>query len=241
LSVRGFILALQFLTRIPVRVSGFEPADLAASAPWFPLVGMLLGGILAVALAAGALVDPWLGALAALCAWTLVTGALHLDALADLADALGAAHRDPRRFLEALKDPHIGSFGAIAIVLVLAGKLVLLALAARVAAPLAALALVPAWARFGALLWSRTLSPLAAGSGERFARGRSRRVLAAWAVALVAASAWAAPVLAAAPLALEAWWLFLKHRLGGMSGDCLGAGIEVTEVALLAALVIAAA
>lgn len=239
--MRGFVVALQFLTRIPVRVSGLQPAELAACAPWFPVVGFIVGGVVAGALAAGAPIDPWLGALAALCAWTLVTGALHLDALADLADALGAAHRDPRRFLEVLKDPHVGSFGVVAIVLGVAAKLVLLALAARLATPLVALALIPAWARFGTLVWSQTLVPLASGSGERFSWRSHRGALGAWMAALVAMSAWAAPVLAAAPLALGAWWLFLKLRLGGMTGDCLGAGIEVTEVALLAALVIAAA
>ena len=171
--MRAFLLALQFLTRIPTpQVDDFRPEDLSRSAIWFPFVGAMIGGVVAAALALGALVDPWLGALAGLMVWVWITGALHLDGLADLADALGASHRDPRRFLEVLRDPHVGAFAVVAIVLVLVAKLVLLALVANsspsptrsgsrarhqpfapeLATPLAALALVPAWARFGA--WS---------------------------------------------------------------------------------------
>jgi adenosylcobinamide-GDP ribazoletransferase len=246
--MRGFLLALQFLTRIPTpRVDDFRPEDLSRSAIWFPLVGAAIGAVVAAALAAGALVDPWLGALAGLLAWVWITGALHLDGLGDLADALGAAHRDPRRFLEVLRDPHVGAFAVIAIVLVLAAKLVLLALVARGAAqssgaalaiPLAALALVPAWARFGAVVWARTLPPLASGSGERFAWRTRGASLVVWAVTLLGASVWLFPPLAAAPLVIAAWWAFLKGRLGGMTGDCLGAGVEVCETALLAVVAV---
>ena len=258
-TVRGLILALQFLTRLPTpRVPDFRPEDLAASAAWFPVVGAAVGVVVAAALVAGAFVDPWLGALAGLMVWVWITGALHLDGLADLADALGAAHRDPQRVLEVLRDPHVGTFGVVAIVLVLAAKLVLLAVVARqlaplaqairsapaagvaiplgaeLAVPVAALALVGAWARFGAVVWSQTLPPLASGSAERFAWRTRRASLVAWAAALIVAAVWLFPPLAAAPLAIALWWAFLKHRLGGMTGDCLGAGIEVCETALLA-------
>lgn len=236
--MRGLILALQFLTRLPTpQVADFEPRHLAQSAVWFPAIGLVIGAIVAAALALGARVDPWFGAFVALAAWTLVTGALHLDGLADLADALGAAHRDPARFLAVLRDPHIGTFGVIAIVLACLGKLVLLMLATELAAPLAALAMIPAWARYGAVVWSQTVPPLAPGTAERFGWQSTRWSLWAWAAVLSAASAWLAPVLLAAPLAIAAWWLFLRLRLGGMTGDCLGAGVELVEIAVLAALV----
>jgi adenosylcobinamide-GDP ribazoletransferase len=257
--VRGLILAVQFLTRLPTpRVRDARPEDLAASAVWFPVVGAVVGVAVAAALALGAIVDPWLGALAGLLVWVWITGALHLDGLADLADALGAAHRDPQRFLEVLRDPHVGTFGVVAIVLTLGAKLVLLAviakqlaplldgirtaqvagvaapLAPELIAPVAALALVGAWARLGAVVWSQTLPPLAPGSAERFAWRARRASLAAWGIALLGAAAWLFPALAAAPLAIALWWLFLRRRLGGMTGDCLGAGIEVCETVLLA-------
>ncbi|HLB13498.1 MAG TPA: adenosylcobinamide-GDP ribazoletransferase [Burkholderiales bacterium] len=261
--MRGLILALQFLTRLPTpRVPDFRPEDLAASAAWFPVVGAAVGAVVAVALVAGAFVDAWLGALAGLMVWVWITGALHLDGLADLADALGAAHRDPQRVLEVLRDPHIGTFGVVAIVLVLAAKLVLLAVVAKQLAPLvdairaaqvagvaiplgaefavpvAALGLVGAWARFGAVVWSQTLPPLASGSAERFAWRTRHASLVAWAVALIVAAVWLFPPLAAAPLAVALWWAFLKRRLGGMTGDCLGAGIEVCETVLLAVVAV---
>jgi adenosylcobinamide-GDP ribazoletransferase len=261
--VRGLILALQFLTRLPTpRVPDFRPEDLAASAAWFPVVGAAVGVVVAAVLVAGTFVDPWLGALAGLMVWVWITGALHLDGLADLADALGAAHRDPQRVLEVLRDPHIGTFGVVAIVLVLAAKLVLLAvvakqlapladairiapvagvaihLAAELAVPVAALALVGAWARFGAVVWSQTLPPLAPGSAERFAWRTQRASPVAWAAALIVGAVWLFPPLAAGPLAIALWWVFLKRRLGGMTGDCLGAGVEVCETALLAVVAV---
>ena len=261
--MRGLLLALQFLTRIPTpRVDALRPEDLSQSAIWFPLVGALIGGIVAAALVVGVLADPWVGALAGVVVWVWVTGALHLDGLADLADALGASHRDPRRLLEVLRDPHIGTFGVVAIVLILAAKLVLLAVIARqlaplaeaisaarvagvlaplafeLAVPVAALALIVAWARFGAVVWSQTLPPLAPGSAERFAWRARRASLVAWTVILLAASAWLFPLLAAAPLVIALWWSFLRRRLGGMTGDCLGAGVEVCETALLAVVAI---
>lgn len=256
--MRGLVLAFQFLTRLPTpRLAGFEPGELARAAIWFPLVGAVIGAAVAAALALGARVDPWLGAIAGLLVWVWITGALHLDGLADLADALGAAHRDPRRVLEVLRDPHVGAFGVIALVLVLATKLVLLALAARALPPLAdagraaaiagdaallvALALVPAWARLGAVVWSQSLPPLAPGSGERFAWRAQRASVAVWAAALLAASVWVFAPLAVAPVAIALWWAFLRRRLGGMTGDALGAGIEICETALLAVVAVACA
>jgi len=262
--VRGLILALRFLTRLPTPPApDSRPDDLAASAAWFPVVGAVVGIAVAAALAVGVLVDRWLGALAGLLVWVWITGALHLDGLADLADALGAAHRDPQRLLEVLRDPHVGTFGVVAIALALAAKLVLLALVAghvaplvdaiwiagvadaapaavpALAVPVAALALIGAWARFGAVVWSQTLPPLAPGSAERFAWRARRASLVAWAAALLAAAAWLFPPLAAAPLAIALWWVFLRRRLGGVTGDCLGAGIEVSEIALLALAAVA--
>lgn len=239
--MRGLILAVQFLTRLPTpQLKRFDPAWLADCARWFGVVGALVGALVAAGAWLGGRVDPWLGALLALGLWTWVTGALHLDGLSDLADGLGAAHRDPERFLAVLKDPHVGSFGVVALVLALLAKLVLLMLAVKLAVPWAGLLLLPAWARLGAIVWSATLPPLAAGSGERFAWRTDWRAFGASCTGLAALSAWLAPALLLAPLLWWGWRRFLWQRLGGMSGDCLGAGIELSELGLLLALVGAA-
>ena len=236
--MRGFLLALQFLTRIPVPVRlEFDAGALARSAVWFPAVGLLLGGLVAGAAWLGAQVDPWLGALLALAVWVWSTGGLHLDGLADLFDALGAAHRDRERFIAVLADPHLGAFGALALALQLIAKLVLLMLLVKLEAGLWALVLIPAWARLGALWWSQTLPPLKPGLGERFAWKACGRVSWAWLAGLAALALWFAPALVAVPVLILGWRRFLKVRVGGMTGDCLGAGVEVTETLALLLLV----
>ena len=130
--VTSFILAVQFLTRLPTpQVDAFEPTALSRASTFFPAVGLLVGLLLMLILWGGSLVDPWVGAVLALAAWTFITGALHLDGLSDLADALGAAHGDETRFHEVLKDPHIGTFGVVTLIVQLAAKLVLLMLLAE--------------------------------------------------------------------------------------------------------------
>ena len=239
---RRFICAVQFLTRLPTpQIKDFAAEDLSRAAAFFPLVGLIIGAVLAGAVTALAKVDPWIAGLVGVVMWVWITGGLHLDGLADVADALGAAHRSPERFLEVLRDPHVGAFAVIVIALQIAAKLVLLAVIARsgqTAALIAALVLVPAWARWGTMLWSATVPPLQPGLGERFAWTIDRRAIAGWAVVLAGASAWLSPwLLLALPLgaAVTGYW---RWRLGGITGDCLGASVEVMESLLLLALAV---
>ncbi|OIO59511.1 MAG: adenosylcobinamide-GDP ribazoletransferase [Alphaproteobacteria bacterium CG_4_10_14_0_2_um_filter_63_37] len=241
--MRGLILALGFLTRIPVpALKDFKPEELPRAARWFPLVGIILGGLLAVAVGLGLSVDPWLAALLGVGAWILLTGGLHADGLADLADGLGAAHRDPQRLLAVMRDPHVGSFGVLALVLVVVAKLILLMLLALGAGMgggwIGPLLLIPAWGRLGAMVWAKVLPPLASGSGERFGWEIAGATLFGWLGALLLLSLLLAPALLLAPLWLVAWWIFLHRRLGGMSGDALGAGVEIVEVGLLLTVVL---
>ena len=196
----------------------------------------MVGALLALCLNLGARIDPWLGALFAVTCWIWVTGGLHLDGLSDLADALGGAHRTPEHLLHIMHDPHIGSFGTTALWLVLSAKLILLMLLAQVPNGAWCALLIPAWARLGSVIWARTLPPLSSGLGERFGHVRYARAWLAWILLLAALSWFVNPFLLSAPLVLWVWWLFLKYRVGGMSGDCLGAGIEVSETLLLLAV-----
>ncbi len=233
----GFIDALQFLTRLPTpRLRKSGPADLARAALWFPVVGLVIGFAIAAAVWAGDQASPWIAALLGLLMWVWITGALHLDGLADVSDALGAGHRSPERFIEVVHDPHIGAYGVIVIVLQLISKIVLLVPIAM-SPSLLALVLVPAWARWGPLVWSVLVPPLSSGMGERFSHGVHNGVVIGYGLALTALSALVAPLLIAAlaiVLGIAAFW---KFRLGGLTGDCLGASIEVTETALLFVLV----
>ncbi|MAN62301.1 MAG: adenosylcobinamide-GDP ribazoletransferase [Parvibaculum sp.] len=238
----SFILAVQFLTRLPTpQITEFEPTALSRASSFFPAVGLIVGTLLALVLWSGSLIDPWVGAVLTLSAWVFVTGALHLDGLSDLADALGAAHADETRFHEVLKDPHIGTFGVVSLIVQLAVKLVLLMLIAEqelfwVLVPLCA------WARLGPLFWAHFLPVLRPTStetdsmGEQFSWAINPVTPWAWA-ALLLVSAWGAPAFLAAPFILLVWGAYLQWRLKGQTGDSLGAGIEVSESLLLLACV----
>lgn len=230
--MKRFLLALGFLTRLPVPTTKAEAEDFAATIRFYPLVGLVVGLVVAGAGWLGALVDPWTGALAGTVAWVWVTGALHLDGLADVSDGLGAAHGDRARLLAVMAEPHVGSFGVVALVTQLLAKLVLLH--AIVAAPWWTWMLVPFAARVGPLVWARLLAPVTRGLGARVAAAVRLRDVAGWLLLLLAAAV-AAPWLLAAPLLIGgyAWWI--ERRIGGINGDAHGAGIELVESGLLLA------
>lgn len=229
------LLAFGFLTRLPVPHVVADAGDFAAAIRWYPLVGLVIGGLVAASGRLGTEIDPWVGALAALTMWVAVTGALHLDGLGDLADGLGAAHRDPTRLLAVMADPHVGTFGVVTLVLQLLAKLVLLhAVAAGAWWPVVA---VPFAARIGPLAWARWLPPLRPGIGAAV-KGAARMLdLAGWG-AVLAGAAVAVPALAVAPVLIAGWGLWLRRRIGGITGDGHGAGIELVETGLLLALVL---
>jgi len=238
--MRGLILAFSFLTRLPMpELADFKKEELSTSAIWFPLVGLTIGLLLLLAALLGMGANHWLAALLVVLVWTGITGALHLDGAADLADALGAAHRDPERFLAVMKDPHTGSFGVVAIVTILITKLVATAwIVESTKIDLWVLLLIPAWARLGAIFWSQSLEPLASGSGESFAWQLPENTLWIWSILLFVLSLFTVSLLfaVAALISLLLWRFYLKWRLGGMTGDCLGAGIEYCECAMLLAV-----
>jgi len=232
--VKHLILALQFMTRLPLPAMEADRADYAKAMRWFPAAGLVVGGCVAGAVWALGRVDPWLGALGGLAAWVGMTGALHLDGLGDMADAAGAAHKDPARLKAVLADPHIGSFGVVAIVMQLLAKLVLLHDVGDV------LWLVPVAgaARVGPLVWTLILPPLHEGLGTLFRDGVGWQHVAVWGGLLALALPFAPWLVMAVP-AIALWALWIRRRIGGISGDGHGAGIELVEAALLLAMVCA--
>mgnify|MGYP003583112285 CR=1 FL=1 len=235
--MRRLILALQLMTSLPLPPVKADETDFAAAIRWFPATGLAVGAAAAAAMTLGLRVDPWAAALFALLAWVAATGALHLDGLGDIADGAGAAHGDRTRLSAVLADPHIGSFGVVAIILQLLAKLILLRLWAE---QLPAWGLIPLAmiARIGPLAWTLWLPPLHEGLASRFRAGVKPPHLIAWS-ALALAICFFLPALASAALLIPLWAWWLRSRIGGISGDGHGAGIEVVESALLAALLFA--
>lgn len=232
MAFRHLRVAVQFLTRLPVPPVGNQrPDDLACATPWFPAAGLLIGAVIAAATSIGGLVDPWLAALFGVLAWVWATGALHLDGLADLADAAAASHGDRARLMAVLKDPHVGAFGVVAIVLQLLAKLVLLRLFVENEAA-SWLIVIPAASRFGPVVWVRVLPALGSGLAERCSGSVKASHLAFWG-ALIILFAPAAAWLPGSFLLIGIWWFYLKRRIGGVTGDCHGAGIEMVETGLL--------
>lgn len=253
-GVRHFLLAIQFFTRIPVtgrlaRWVGYSPAMLRASAAHFPAVGWVVGAIGALAFAlASAPWQPAVAAVLATVATVLATGAFHEDGLADVADGLGGT-QDRARALEIMRDSRIGAFGALALVLALGLKLALLATlgTAGTASACAALAGAHVLSRLMPLAPMRWLphvsgeaaksKPLADAVG-----GRALGIALLWSapaalgLAFVFGAAAALGALAAAggvTFALSRWF---RRRLGGFTGDCLGATQQVAEIAIYLAL-----
>jgi adenosylcobinamide-GDP ribazoletransferase len=242
--VESLKITLVFLTRLPVPLgAGAGIAALGRAGPWFPVVGALVGLAGGLAYAAAGLLGlpPTLAALLAVALAIALTGGLHEDGLADTADALGGRDREAR--LAILRDSRIGTFGALALLLVVGGRIAALAALAGTRAVLAGLV--------AAAALSRAVLPLAMRHGGRArtdglaaAAGRppAGHALAAAGLGIVVATlalpapAALAAVLAAALAALAAFDL-TRRAFGGMTGDTLGAIQQVTDAATLLALV----
>jgi cobalamin 5'-phosphate synthase/cobalamin synthase len=234
--IRAGLAAVAFLTRVPVgRAAALDARDVARGAVAFPLVGGAVGA------AAGVLADLLVPALPGLVAGglgvglaALVTGAMHLDALADTLDALGGTTRE--RALEIMRDHAIGAFGAVGLCLVcLVNAAALGALAAQDAAWLGGL-VAGAAGRAAILPLARALPYARAGGGQgRVLEGIgwvSVGVGALLAVGLAAAGGWAGlAAVAAAALTGLALGVFFRAWLGGVTGDCLGATAALCETA----------
>ncbi|RQP26528.1 adenosylcobinamide-GDP ribazoletransferase [Piscinibacter terrae] len=254
-EVRLVFTAIQFLTRCPVPPwVGHDPSWLNQCVRWFPLVGMLVGLVgAAVLVMASCLWSPGVAAALAVASTVWLTGAFHEDGLADTMDALGGAV--PReRALEIMKDSRIGTYGAVALVLSLVLRVVLLGSLLTTGVWAAALALVGAHtlARAAPVAVMATL-PYAGDMDHAKAKPLATRVGAASAATAVAlavllagamafvdgrAATWGIAA-ACAVLAAAAARQWIRQRIGGYTGDTLGAIEQVCELVLL--LVLAAA
>ncbi|QWP78676.1 adenosylcobinamide-GDP ribazoletransferase [Lysobacter sp. K5869] len=242
--MRAALAAIGFLTRIPVPARVFADADAQRRAlVWYPLAGALIGALLCALAWALQTRAPMMSAALLLVAWTALTGALHLDGLADMADAwVGGMRADARqsreRTLEIMKDPRSGPLAVVAVMLVLLSKFA--ALASLPAPAWAALLLAPLLAR-AALTLAFLTTPYVRGGGLGQALVAAPRAACIAALAVSAAACalagWRGGLaLAVAALVFALWRRACLRRLQGMTGDTCGALTELTEAAVLAAL-----
>lgn len=241
-ALGGLVTAFRTLTILPV--PGKDANRMASSLPWFPVVGLALGLIVYCSASAVNYATsgkwPEMSAFTALVAGTLLTRGFHLDGLSDWADSFGSI-ADRKRMLEIMKDSRVGVFGVLALVCVMLGKWI---------------ALVRLW-QLHAGYWivaayviSRTMqvelatslpyARLEGGTGQDFIKGSRlhHRILAlALAVMIVCAIFNANGVIAVAIglLVCRLFGLSCRKRLGGITGDTLGASSEIVELVVLLA------
>ncbi|KAB8141874.1 adenosylcobinamide-GDP ribazoletransferase [Chloroflexia bacterium SDU3-3] len=242
-ALDGLAEAIRFLTIIPIPFWRSHPQGMARSFPFFPLAGLVLGTLLALAYALGrALWSDMVGAVLAVALWAILTSGLHLDGLSDTFDAV-MSWRSRERKLEIMRDSRIGAMGAIALVSVMLLKLAFLVAAGGHA--WAALLVAPAFGRW-AMVYAMVRFPLARkdGLGRSVQQHvRMLHVALAGVVALAAALLLGGPAgLLALALGLPAahllarWW---TNDLGGLTGDTYGALCELSEVVVLATMSLA--
>jgi adenosylcobinamide-GDP ribazoletransferase len=233
--MKSLLASVAFCTRIPIRVE-FTTAEIGRAASWFPVIGALLG-LISLALARGLMpfLPPMIIAFLILTMEALITGALHYDGLADAADGLGGG-KDREDCLRIMRDHAIGSYGATALILLLALK------AAAMSALIAMhrfpsyLVLAPVIGRWNIVALSRSLPY--ARPAEAVSRHIGNREL-IWATVFCAgivlpvgrwhgAVCWGAAALSAT---LFGW--FCLRKIGGVTGDTLGASEQIGEAIVL--------
>ena len=242
-ELRRFLIALGYFTRLPIPAwVGWSAAELNRATRYFPLVGLLVGGICAAVLWAALQFWPaGVAVLLAMLGGLLLTGAFHEDGLADSADGFGGGW-ETARVLAIMKDSRIGTYGACALLIALLLKFA--TLSALGSAALLALPLVHALSRVPPLLImagmtyvreddSSRAKPVAEGLGAAEWLTGSLLGVAPLAVALaldLLSPIRALALLAAVALAGLVCARYFRQRIGGYTGDALGAAQQVCEL-----------
>ncbi len=242
--MRSLVAALRFLTRIPVPGPDTQAADLAPAVAWFPLVGALVGfataGVYALA------IQLWAAPVAAVLAVSfglLLTGGFHEDGFTDATDGLGGGFTK-ERVLEIMKDSRIGAYGAMGLWCLLTLRWA--ALCQLGSRSLWALPLAMVWGRWSIAWTLRVLPSISEGLAKEVHRrsGHGPLLLATAWLLVANAVAWHFGLgrlgqVATFSITMALFWsLYLRQRLGGHSGDLLGAGNQLVEAAALLAMML---
>lgn len=259
--MKSLLLALQFLTRLPIRIKAVEPTDLARSMIWFPLVGLVIGGVIGfiALLALMFQVPSEITAALIVSGFIILTGGLHLDGLSDMTDGFYAG-KNKEEILNIMKDPHIGVMGTLAIIVVLILKYSILVnfckeyirqinlpnpgdcmgvYIGRTIRFLSYLVVIPVISRWGMVLASAS-SPYAIASGTAQPFIESLKPI-HWIMATIITYCVAIGLLGVygfvlsmmALLAVIISVIYIRPRIGGITGDTLGAINEIIETVVL--------
>ena len=234
--IKGFIILLQFMTRIPIPVKiEYDEEKLGKSIKYFPLVGLIIGFFLfAVNFLAGKVIENrQITAVVVIIAEILITGLIHIDGLADTADGL-FSYADKERMLEIMKDSRIGTNGTVALILYFLSKIVFLA------------AVKPEYILLYPII-SRLSTSINAGLGE-YARkkgmsngiieknGKKEAVISVVITAVLSFAVLRFKGLIVMALAILFILLFMKNvkrKIDGITGDTMGASLELTGILVL--------
>lgn len=243
--MQAFIIALQFLTRLPVFFSvDWKPRQVGLSLLYYPLVGLLLGAILLLLFRLLAGLSPMLAAVILLTVWVLITGALHLDGLADSADAWAGGLGDKQRSLEIMKDPRAGPLAVVVLVLLLLFKFS--ALHMMLENNLwQALLIAPVLARSMVILFFLTTPYVREqGLGSDMASYLPKKSAVLILLLVMLALFGFVDLVTASVVSITTLVIFIclrylmMKRIAGMTGDTIGASIEIIEAGCLLAFVL---
>jgi adenosylcobinamide-GDP ribazoletransferase len=235
-SINRYFVAQMFLTRLPAPKSlRWSETELAASTVYFPVVGIVVGAIAAMAWYAGMML--WSENIAALLAVgisILTTGAFHEDGLADSADGLGGAFEVNRK-LQIMRDSRIGTYGSVLLIIVIMAKVFAISAIAptNVAGALIAAHVIARWTSLPLIY--NNVYVREEGTGKPFAATVTNKQLytATAVTALITIAATGMHALIIIPLVPAFVWLaqrYLRNKLGGVTGDVLGAVNSLSEL-----------
>jgi adenosylcobinamide-GDP ribazoletransferase len=236
----GLLAALQFLTRVPIRLRR-EPS-LERTVAWFPAAGALIGAAVGgVAAGLWFVVPPLVAAACAMVVGLLITGAFHEDGLGDVADAFGGGWTVERR-LEILKDSRHGTYGVAAMCASIVVRIVALGSIAGPLRMFVAAVAAHTMGRVAAVGMAGTMrlathSGLGADYGRSTTPGRAiAGVLSGLAITGLCIGWWVGPLAGATVVAAQGTGLLARRKIGGISGDVLGAAEQVAECLCLVVL-----
>ena len=234
-----FLAAVMFLTRLPVgRFHEFREEDIASSTIYFPVVGAFIGLAGGLALLASSIVPPVMAVLISMLTTICLTGGLHEDGLADFADGL-IGGKDPQRRLEIMKDSRIGAYGALALWFSLTAKLFLVQslLAVNLVVAVEAMIIAHCLGRTAtvALLTCLPYARIEYSKSSSFGNKVTFRQLVPVLVfsiilSLLLLGLQGGFCLAFGILVTVACGLYFKGKIGGITGDCLGATNQLVEL-----------